>query len=157
MSVLARTLVVLAFLGLCDVLSAGGCAETADETAGAGETAQASPPDPAAGERAGETPADAAAGLKAYVDPATGELIDRPPAGEPPAAPAEPPATAPEIPVQVRPDGTVVADISDRFMNDVRVEIIDGKVVTCHRAAPAAGATQREEPRQAAPEDGDGR
>jgi hypothetical protein len=157
MSVLARTLVVLAFLGACDVLSAGGCAETADEPASTGEAAKAIAPDPAAGERAGETPADAAAGLKAYVDPATGELLDRPPPGEPPAAPPEPPAAAPEIPVHVRPDGTVVADISDRFMNDLRVEIIDGKVVTCHRVAPAAGPTQREESRQTPPEDGDDR
>ena len=71
-------------------------------------------------------------GLKVYVDPDTGELLDEPPPGQQAQAPAvrlrEPP-----IVEQVRPDGTVVADIGNRFVTELRVEVIDGKVVTCHR------------------------
>lgn len=86
-----------------------------------------------------DSPAEKAQGegLKAYVDPDTGELLSSPPKGEPleaPAAAAQ--ATAPaEIQQQVLPDGSVVADIGDRFVTELRVEIVNGKAVTCHRSA----------------------
>ena len=53
---------------------------------------------------------------------------------------------APPIQQIQRADGTVVADIGDRFMTEVRVEVIDGKVVTCHVPVdPAAAAQDAEE------------
>jgi hypothetical protein len=76
-------------------------------------------------------------GLRIYVDPETGELLSEPPPGEQLEAPAEI-SQAPErgeIRQEVRPDGSVVADIGDRFITELRVEIVDGKVVTCHRSA----------------------
>ena len=76
-------------------------------------------------------------GLKVYVDPKTGELLSAPPPGESLEASAVT-SQAPEqgeILQQVQPDGSVVADIGDRFITELRVEIVDGKVVTCHRSA----------------------
>lgn len=75
-------------------------------------------------------------GLKIYVDPETGELLSEPPPGEQLEAPAEI-SQAPEpgeLRQEVRPDGSVVADIGDRFITELRVEIVDGKAVTCHRS-----------------------
>lgn len=82
----------------------------------------------------GETPG---AGQKVYVDPDTGELLSGPPNGEQFEASSEATqAPAPiEIQQEVRPDGSVVADIGDRFITELRVEIVDGKAVTCHRSA----------------------
>ena len=76
-------------------------------------------------------------GLRVYVDPETGELLSEPPPGEQLEDPAEI-SQAPEpaeIRQEVRPDGSVVADIGDRFITELRVEIVDGKAVTCHRSA----------------------
>jgi len=78
-----------------------------------------------------------AEGLRVFVDPNTGELLSSPPPGEQlePAAVTSQAAEQGEILQQVRPDGSVVADIGDRFITELRVEIVDGKVVTCHRSA----------------------
>lgn len=70
-----------------------------------------------------------------YVDPETGELLPGPPAAE-----ALPEATLIEraarpVVQEVRPDGTVVADIDERFDVAVHAEIVDGELVTCHRPA----------------------
>ena len=80
-----------------------------------------------------------APGLKAYVDPLTGELISEPPASSSPdeGLSAPRPADYPPVEEQVRPDGTVVADVGDRFITQLRAEVIDGQLVTCHRS-PAA-------------------
>jgi hypothetical protein len=44
-------------------------------------------------------------------------------------------AEAPREPLvqEVRPNGTVVADISGRFDTALVAEVIDGKLVTCHQ------------------------
>jgi len=103
----------------------------------------------------GETPG---AGQKVYVDPDTGELLSGPPASEQPEASSQvtqaPPPT--EIQQEVRPDGTVVADIGDRFITELRVEIVDGKAVTCHRPAAETQPSDPETPIQAdeTPDDG---
>jgi hypothetical protein len=76
-------------------------------------------------------------GLRAYVDPKTGELLSGPPPGEQ-MEESVGIGQAPrldEIRQEVRPDGSVVADIGDRFITELRVEIVDGKAVTCHRSA----------------------
>jgi len=86
-----------------------------------------------------ENPSDSsvpAEGLRAYVDPNTGKLLSAPPPGEPleaPAGPSQVPEPG-EIVQVTRPDGSVVADIGDRFITELRVEIVDGKLVTCHRS-----------------------
>jgi len=63
------------------------------------------------------------------VDPDTGELLDRPlPAG------VEPMPDAPDALVtETLPDGTVVADPGDRLRARLVAEVVDGKLVTCHR------------------------
>lgn len=81
-------------------------------------------------------PASSAAGVKVYLDPETGELLDHAPPDAPAELPPESPAAEPEIPVMVRPDGTVVADVGNRFRSELRVEVIEGQAVTCHRTFP---------------------
>ena len=85
---------------------------------------------PSVGKASGE-------GLKVYVDPETGELLSEPPSGEELQAPVESgqPRDPSEMRQDVRPDGTVVVHTGDFFMTELRVEIVDGKVVTCHRQA----------------------
>ncbi len=73
-------------------------------------------------------------GQRAYVDPETGELLSEPPPGEQLEPPVQPLVSG-EILQEVQPDGSVVADIGDRFITTLRVEIVDGKAVTCHRSA----------------------
>lgn len=84
-------------------------------------------------------------GLKAYIDPDTGELLSEPPPGEAAGAAegaqAEP--TIPEPTVQTLPDGTLMLDLSDQPANELRAEIIDGKLVTCHR--PSGNAAVEDE------------
>ncbi|MEJ8569363.1 hypothetical protein [Elongatibacter sediminis] len=50
--------------------------------------------------------------------------------------------TAPIV-VTRRPDGVVVADIGNRFMSETRVEIVDGEIITCHRAVTPADPPAR--------------
>ena len=78
---------------------------------------------------------ETAPGLRVFVDPKTGEITDVPPPGETLESPAPKNGVDgyPEIQQHVRPDGSVVADIGDRFITQLRVEVVDGKVVTCHR------------------------
>lgn len=108
----------------CTAESAGIPASSEEETAGTGQTV--------------------------FVDPATGKLIDRP---EPEPVPGKPgtadrvqdaSSTEPEVPMVELPDGTVRADIGDRFVTELRVEIVDGQVVTCHR--PVSPGAERIEP-----------
>ncbi len=73
-------------------------------------------------------------GRKVYVDPETGELLSEPPPGEQLEPSVQPPVSG-EIRQEVQPDGSVVADIGDRFITTLQVEIVDGKAVTCHRPA----------------------
>ena len=94
---------------------ASGCSDSSEaETTGAVETAP---------------------GLRIFVDPKTGEITDVPPPGETLESPTPKNGVGgyPEIQQHVRPDGSVVADIGDRFMTELRVEVVDGKVVTCHK------------------------
>ena len=72
-------------------------------------------------------------GRKVYVDPETGELLSEPPPGEQLEPPVQPPVSG-EIHQEVQADGSVVADIGDRFVTTLRIEIVDGKAVTCHRS-----------------------
>jgi len=92
-----------------------------------------------------ETPADRAPGLRAYVDPQTGELTEKPPSDrsgastqqQTPRTAAQ--AAAPEPFVEViRPDGSVAIDIGDRFLMELHAEVVNGKVVLCHRPADPA-------------------
>lgn len=115
-------------LFLCALLAVGpaaagsGCTETAPSTPQAAVPSNVtSPPAPSAG-------------LRVHVDPQTGKLLDRPPEGETPEPlPEQPAAAEDDIPVVVRPDGTVVADIGDRYRTALHAEIVDGELVTCHR------------------------
>lgn len=96
-----------------------------------------------AADSACQQPSDAASdapGLKAHVDPLTGELISEAPLSSGPDAGlrAPQPTDYPPVVEQVRPDGTVVADVGDRFMTQLRAEVIDGQLVTCHRSPAAA-------------------
>jgi hypothetical protein len=76
-------------------------------------------------------------GLRVYVDPKTGELLSAPPPGEQlePSAASSNTQDQGEILQVTRPDGSVVADTGDRFITELRVEIVDGKAVTCHQSA----------------------
>lgn len=91
---------------------------------------------PASAQGSGADPeTDHPAGQTIYVDPDTGELVDPPV----PAAPDEaqqaqvPRPPEPDLPVVRLPDGTVRADVGDRFVTELRVEVRNGQVVTCHR------------------------
>ena len=75
-------------------------------------------------------------GLKVFIDPDTGELISEPAATQPAEAPAKV-ADQPELPVEVRPDGTLVLDLTDNPVNELRVEKVDGKLIDCHREVSA--------------------
>lgn len=90
-----------------------------------------------------ETPA----GQTIYVDPITGELTD-PPEPETPADAdqvQEPQLPEPDLNVVRLPDGTVQAEVGDRFVTELRIEVVDGKPVTCHRPvtpAPESSASK---------------
>ena len=93
---------------------------------------------PDAGKAESHEPAqaeEAPAGQTIYVDPVTGELTDPPV----PAAPADagqvqgPQPPEPDLNFVRLPDGTVGAEVGDRFVTELRIEVVDGKVVTCHR------------------------
>lgn len=84
---------------------------------------------------------DSSAALRVQVDPRTGELIDRPTAGAPSVSSGQ--SVAAPIPVTRRADGMVVADIGNRFMSETRVEIVDGEIITCHRAVTPANPPTR--------------
>jgi len=75
-------------------------------------------------------------GLKVFIDPDTGELVSAPVATQPAEAPAKV-ADQPELPVQVRPDGTLVLDLSENPVNELRVEKVDGKLIECHQEVSA--------------------
>lgn len=89
---------------------------------------------------------DSSAGLRAYIDPVTGELTDPPPDSLPPGnVTAGDSANAPNVfPESVSPDGTVSIDLGDRFITPLHAEVIDGKIVTCHRPAPETEQTDSE-------------
>ncbi len=73
-------------------------------------------------------------GLRAFVDPETGELTSAPPDDQaldgPDSANAR--KNLSEVKITTRPNGEMVADVGDRFQRELRAEIIDGKLVTCH-------------------------
>ena len=75
-------------------------------------------------------------GLKVFIDPVTGELISEPAAIQPAQAPAKV-ADQPELPVEVRPDGTLVLDLTANPVNELRVEKVDGKLIECHHEVSA--------------------
>jgi len=75
-------------------------------------------------------------GLKVFIDPVTGELISEPAATQPAPAPAKV-ADQPELPVEVRPDGTLVLDLTANPVNELRVEKVDGKLIECHHEVSA--------------------
>jgi hypothetical protein len=86
-------------------------------------------------------------GLKVFIDPATGELISEPVDEHPAEAPAKT-AAQPELPVEERPDGTLVLDLTENPVNELRVEKVDGKLVECHRevgANPEESAARQHE------------
>jgi hypothetical protein len=86
-------------------------------------------------------------GLKVFIDPATGELISEPVDVQPAEAPAKA-AAQPELQVEERPDGTLVLDLTENPVNELRVEKVDGKLVECHREVGANRAqTDRDEKR----------
>ena len=75
-------------------------------------------------------------GLKVFIDPDTGELITEPAAAQPAQAPAKA-VDQPELPVEVRPDGTLVLDLTENPVNELRVEKVDGKLIECHHEVSA--------------------
>lgn len=89
-------------------------------------------------------------GLRAYVDPETGELLDGPPPGQRVES-GDTPATAGQaqragepnekgLKVTVAPNGMRVIELGDRFLTELHAEMIDGKLVTCHRYVPGMRA-----------------
>jgi hypothetical protein len=87
--------------------------------------------DDAAPSQAGD---DTPAGQTIYVDPVTGELTDPPePVAPDPDQVRGPQPPEPDLNVVRLPDGTVRADVGDRFVTELRIEVVDGKPVTCHR------------------------
>lgn len=78
-------------------------------------------------------------GLIAYIDPDTGQLAARRPPGVRPPGITRP--QAPEAPMteHVLPDGSVRLDVGRHFVTQLRAEIVDGRLVTCH--APGAPDT----------------
>jgi len=83
-----------------------------------------------------------ASGLQAFIDPQTGELVSEPPGGRTtlPDAPAA--ASRPELIEEVRPDGSAIMRLDDRFMTPLQAGIIEQKLVICH-----GEETQNEPPR----------
>jgi len=78
----------------------------------------------------------AQAGRKAYIDPQTGELTSSPsPTRKTPQAGATPnlQKARQDVPMVTHPDGEVSADIRGLFMSTLEAEIVDGKLVTCHK------------------------
>lgn len=112
------------FLTATDSLHASGC-----------------PPKPASADEPAES-------LTIYLDPVTGEITDPPPTDPDTVQQAEAPqqATPPdEVQQTVLPDGSVRADVGDRFVTELHAELVDGKLVTCHRpASQSADQTQPE-------------
>ena len=78
--------------------------------------------------------------VRVYIDPDTGELVSEPPPGQVPDAPAAP-IEEPEYRTEVRPDGTVVLDLSDRPAEELRAEVVDGKTVICHGSERPRGTS----------------
>lgn len=83
------------------------------------------------------------AGVMAYIDPQTGELTEPPPGSLPSASvTAGDSAQAPaRLPQTVSPDGTITVELGNRFMTELHAEVIDGKIVTCHRPTSQASDT----------------
>jgi len=78
----------------------------------------------------------AQAGRKAYIDPQTGELTSSPPlTSKKPKAAITPnlQKARQDVPMVTHPDGEVSADIRGLFMSTLEAEIVDGKLVTCHK------------------------
>ncbi|HKJ15884.1 MAG TPA: hypothetical protein VJ984_00860 [Xanthomonadales bacterium] len=64
------------------------------------------------------------------VDPDSGELVrSQMPQNAPPIQQRD---TGP-VKIEELPDGTVTADVGDRFRAHLVAEMVDGKLVTCHR------------------------
>ncbi len=84
------------------------------------------------------TPPGAASGVKIYIDPETGEILDRPPEGAAPSA-VEPAARAAgaleQVPSPV-PGGGIGVDVRGRFQTPLDATIgPDGNPVMRHRDA----------------------
>ena len=83
------------------------------------------------------TPAEASesasfqAGQVVSVDPETGQLVRR----ARPENYREPQRDTRPVEIRELPDGTVTADVGDRFRAHLVAEIVDGKLVTCHQAS----------------------
>lgn len=82
-------------------------------------------------------PSSGPAGQTVYVDPQTGELLSEPLPGQALDSVTRQPSY-PDVVEQPRPDGSVVADVGDRFITELHAEVVDGKLVTCHRPVTAA-------------------
>ena len=79
-------------------------------------------------------------GLRAFVDPETGELTHTPPPGEEPDLPQSRSSVEdPEVRFEQLEGGEVAADVGDRFHRDLRVEIVDGELITCHTDRTSEG------------------
>ncbi len=98
---------------------------------------------PEAGRAEQPRPAESEPELRAFVDPQTGELTSSPPPGEAPDEPFSPDATEDYSGVEfnTRSSGEVTAAVGDRFHTELRAEIVDGKLVTCHARPGGAGAS----------------
>jgi len=83
-------------------------------------------------------------GLRAFVDPDTGELISEPASSRSQSAGAEPSPPSPELTEQVLADGTIMLDLREQPVTELRAEIVDGQLVTCHRQATETDRTQTE-------------
>ena len=115
------TLFLLTSVLLASVDAAGSCKSQDHDNAAEQDIALSQP---------------APAGRKAYIDPETGKLTSTPPPTSirPPAAVISDLQKArQDVPMVTHPDGEVSADISGLFMTTLEAEIVDGKLVTCHK------------------------
>lgn len=79
-----------------------------------------------------EIDSPAAAGLRVFIDPQTGEFMSEPPAGTAPAVEATAAEPRPELVEQVRPDGSVMVRLDDRFQTPLQAGLEGDQLIACH-------------------------
>ena len=73
-----------------------------------------------------------ALGLRVFIDPQTGEFVPEPPPGSAPAVDAAAAESRPELVEEIRPDGSVMIRLDDRFQKPLQAEVKNDELVTCH-------------------------
>ncbi|MEM9305172.1 MAG: hypothetical protein AAGE01_23885 [Pseudomonadota bacterium] len=88
----------------------------------------------------GQVPStDATAAQTIFLDPMTGEIVDRPPRGVDPGDSQllRPVRSDAGLVEEVLPDGSVMIDLQGRFQSVMEARIVNGRIVLRHAAATA--------------------